>query len=87
MGRILFAEGSDAQLTVVSNFIDDSVQIGLKNDQNNGTLRTFKLTFPNSIATFTFSARIMGWNVSGISPNEALKLNFILKVSGDILES
>jgi len=51
-----------------------------------GTVANFRMVMPTggSSLTFSFAALVIGWTVGPLTPNEAYKVTFTLKISGAI---
>lgn len=76
------------EFPVTANFLpDDSSQskaAGLIADHDDRVQRNFQMTHPDWQSTFSFTALIRAWKVNGFTPGAVMKVQFTLKISGDI---
>jgi|SRR6185436_11956060 len=72
-----------AEFSVMTNLIMDATQSGLIDDHDDAVARDFEIELPGSLGTFTFSALVLGWEISP-DPNNPLEMTFNFKVTGPI---
>ncbi len=73
------------EFTAVCNLIFDTAgtQEGLLDDQDSAIARDFEIELPNSLGTFSFTALVLGWEISP-DPNNPLEMTFNFKITGPI---
>lgn len=79
-------DGGSVNVEALYDAADDE-QTGLRADALAGTLRNFKIIVPDATveanrSTFSFSAYVTNWTPNAGGVADALKLSFVLRVSG-----
>lgn len=77
------------EIPIAANYVpNDTAQVAAIAKVASGTTANFKYIYPSGAAggskMFTFAALVLAWNIGPTTPNEAVKLNMRLKVSGAI---